>query len=165
MNRPFLVRIHLTGAIGALILIAAFFVSSVILELATETSELHALRLAIVVALPVLVGCLVAAGLTGRKLAGPKLGGPKLGGTVRAAIVRRKQRRLQLAAAIGLVVLIPCAVILYLVTPTVTVQITELVAGAVNITLLGLNVRDGRRLTRRPRQPQPRLPHMVDTTT
>jgi hypothetical protein len=165
MKRPFLVRIHLAGAIGALVLIVAFFVPSVILELSGDQGALRALRLAIVVALPALVGCLAAAGLTGRKLAGPKPGGPKLGGTVRTSIVRRKRRRLQIAAAVGLVVLIPCAVILYLVTAAIAVQITELLAGTINITLLTLNMRDGRRLTRRPRRAGAIVPRMVDTTT
>jgi hypothetical protein len=86
------------------------------------------------------------AGLTGRSLAGRS----------RAPVVRRKQRRLQIVAAAGLLVLIPCAVILNFLAGSAhagvlpgALEITEIVAGGVNLALLALNFRDGRGLTRR----------------
>jgi hypothetical protein len=58
------------------------------------------------------------------------------------------------AAAIGLLVLVPCALALRVFaadgrfdTVFAVVQAVEFLGGAVNITLLSLNVRDGRLLT------------------
>jgi hypothetical protein len=68
-------------------------------------------------------------------------------------LARRKLRRMPFIAANGLLVLVPSA--LYLAaaarsgsfgTAFIAVQAIELAAGAVNITLLGLNLRDGLRL-------------------
>jgi branched-subunit amino acid ABC-type transport system permease component len=139
MNRRALVRIHRWAAAGALGMIGAFLTSSLVTELAGDPAERADLRLAIVLALPALVACLAAAGLTGRRLAGRS----------RARAIRRKQRRMQIIAAIGLAVLVPCAIILYLATASSWAEITELLAGVVNFSLLMLNFRDGRRMTRR----------------
>jgi hypothetical protein len=150
-----LVRVHLAAAVGALVLIGTFLVSAAVTELIGDAGEVRALRLAIVLVLPLLIGCLVTAALTGRRLAGRS----------RAAVVRRKQRRMQVVAVAGLVVLVPCAVILNQLAATasggtVALEITEFGAGALNLALLGLNFRDGRALTRR--RPAPAAP-MVDT--
>ena len=58
-------------------------------------------------------------------------------------------------AANGLLVLVPCALLLdrwaaasLLDARFVAVQAVELVAGAVNLALMALNLRDGRRLVR-----------------
>jgi len=70
-------------------------------------------------------------------------------------LVRRKTGRVRTAAIIGAVVLIPCMVyVAFTASPDLgatfyTVQAVELAAGATNITLLGLNMRDGLRLTGR----------------
>lgn len=108
--------------------------------------------------LPVLIGCLVTAALSGRHLARNS----------RAAVIRRKQRRMRIVAAAGIVVLVPCALILDDLTASVSVggvvtalEIAEMLVGALNLTLLVLNFRDGRGLTR-PRRPS-RRPEMVDT--
>jgi hypothetical protein len=156
MGRSVIVRAHLLAAVGALVLIVVFGVSAAVSEAGGDASEVRVVRLAIVWALPALVGCLVTAGLTGRKLAGRS----------RAAVVRRKQRRVQIVAAAGVLVLVPSAIILAVASPsgggTVALEVVELVAGAVNLTLLGLNFRDGRALTR-PRRVPASVPPMVDT--
>jgi len=145
MSRRVLVRIHLAAAAGALAVISAFLVSSTVIELIGDPGEVRSLRHAILLALPLLIGCLAASALTGRRLAGRS----------RAPVVRRKQRRMQVVAAVGLVVLV--------------LEITELLAGAVNLALLALNFRDGRGMTRRrgpARSPRPtRRAQMVDTRT
>ncbi len=158
MPRSSLVRIHLTAAVGALALITTFLVSSAVTELAGNAAAVHNLRQWIVFGLPLLVGCLAAAALTGRRLARKS----------RAAVIRRKQRRMQVVAALGIVVLVPCALILDALTAGASagavvtgLVLTEMLAGAINLTLLLLNVRDGRSLSR-PRTPARRAP-MVDS--
>jgi len=166
MSRPVLVRIHLAAAAGALAVISTFLVSSTVIEIIGDPGEVRSLRHAILLALPLLIGCLAASALTGRRLAGRS----------RAPVVRRKQRRMQVVAAVGLVVLVPCAVALNYLAGSATadrlasvLEITELLAGAVNLALLALNFRDGRGMTRRrgpARSPRPtRRAQMVDTRT
>jgi hypothetical protein len=158
MPRSSLVRTHLAAAVGALALITAFMLSSTVTELIGNAADVHTLRQWIVLGLPLLVGCLAAAALTGRRLARKS----------RVAIIRRKQRRMQIVAAAGIAVLVPCALILDGLTAGASnggvvraLEITELLAGALNLTLLVLNFRDGRGLTRRPRPA--RRPEMVNT--
>src|SRR6516165_2413473 len=70
MSRPVLVRIHLAAAAGALAVISTFLVSSTVIELIGDPGEVRSLRHAILLALPLLIGCLAASALTGRRLAG-----------------------------------------------------------------------------------------------
>jgi hypothetical protein len=69
------------------------------------------------------------------------------------------------AAANGLLVLVPCAVALYTLASQgrfddvfYAVQVLEFIAGGVNILLLSLNLRDGLRLTGRLRKKRNSLP-------
>lgn len=71
----------------------------------------------------------------------------------RAGLVGAKIRRMALIAANGILVLIPSALFLAskagaaeFDTSFYAVQALELAAGAANITLLGLNMRDGLRM-------------------
>jgi len=72
---------------------------------------------------------------------------------------------MQVIAATGLVVLVPCAVLLnYQAMPAL--EITELAAGGLNLALLVLNFRDGRALARRrgpARQVRAAARQVVDT--
>ncbi len=160
MPRSTLVRTHLSAAVGALALITTFLLSSVITELMGNAADVHRIRQWIVFGLPLLVGCLAATALTGRRLARKS----------KASVLRRKQRRMQIVAAAGIVLLVPCAVLLSYLTASASargvvsaLEITELLAGALNLTLLVLNFRDGRGLTRRPRPA--RHPEMVNSGT
>ena len=141
MSRPQIVRIHLAAAVGAVAMIVTFLISSAVTELIGTAGQVHTLRHDIMLGLPLLIACLATVALTGRRL----------GGRSKAPVVRRKQRRMQLIAAAGLVVLVPCAVVLNY-RAMGALEITELVAGTLNLTLLGLNFRDGRSLTRRRRR-------------
>jgi hypothetical protein len=158
VTRSSLARTHLAAAVGALALIATFLVSSTVTELIGTAGDIHIVRQWIVFGLPVLIGCLAAAALSGRRLARNS----------RAAVIRRKQRRMRIVAAAGIVVLVPCALILDDLTASASargvvtaLEIAEILAGVLNLTLLVLNFRDGRGLTR-PRKPAARL-EMVDT--
>lgn len=152
MPKLLLARIHVAAAAGAIAVITTFLVSSGVTELTGGAGDIRALRHAILLGLPLLIACLVTAGLTGQRLAGGS----------RSAVVRRKQRRLQAAAAAGLLVLVPCALILsHLAAAPATggaftaLEIAESVFGTVNLSLLVLNFRDGRRMTRHRRAARP----------
>src|SRR5260370_41544200 len=102
MPKPLLTRIHVTAAAGAIMVITTFLLSSGVIELIGGAGDIRVLRHAVLLGLPLLIACLVTAGLTG----------PRLAGGSRPAVVRRKQRRLQAAAAAGLLVLGPSAPLL-----------------------------------------------------
>src|SRR5215469_14021068 len=102
MTRPSLTRIHLTAAIAAVALITIFLAASAAAELAGSAPAVRLLRHAVLAGLIPLVASLVLTALTGRRLAGGR----------RSTALRRKQRRLQAAATVGLLILIPCALIL-----------------------------------------------------
>ena len=82
--------------------------------------------------------------------------GFRLGKRRRGPLVDAKKKRMPFIAANGILILIPSALYLSVKaqagafdTSFYAVQAVELMAGAVNITLLGLNMRDGLRLSRR----------------
>lgn len=137
-------RIHILAASLALATISTFWLSTVIAEMFLSHAAVIALKTALPWGLLLLIPAMAAAGVTGSKLALGRNG--KLIGT--------KQKRMQLIAGNGLLVLVPSALFLAwragqdnLDATFYAVQALELAAGAVNITLLGLNMRDGRRLT------------------
>lgn len=134
-------RIHpLAGAV-ALGLIALFWLSTVIAEASGSLAAIVAVKRGVVLLLPALVIAVIATGVTGRR-----------GASGRAPA---KRRRMMVIAANGVLVLVPCALALYYLaaggrfdTVFVAIQAMELAAGAVNITLMRLNFRDGMRLRR-----------------
>ncbi|WP_086828149.1 hypothetical protein [Allokutzneria sp. NRRL B-24872] len=139
MSRVVVLRVHLVAASLALLLVLGF-------QIATLTGDPAVVKRGIVLALVVLVPALAATGATGMRLAGSS----------RAPFVVRKRRRMIAIAAIGVLVLVPCAVTLdrfvaagYLGGWFHAVQYVELIAGLVNVVLLGLNFRDGVAVTRR----------------
>jgi hypothetical protein len=77
-------------------------------------------------------------------------------------LVESKKKRMPFIAANGLLVLVPCAIVLNRWASAgsfdaifYAVQAIELAAGAVNLTLMGLNVRDGLKMTGRLRHSSP----------
>ena len=82
-------------------------------------------------------------------------------GRTLVGIVKKKAGRMPILAANGLLILIPSALFLAsraragnLDTWFYVVQVVELVAGATNITLMGLSMRDGLKLKGRLRKPK-----------
>ncbi|WP_369250098.1 hypothetical protein [Streptomyces sp. R41] len=138
-------RVHAAAGVLALSLITLFFTSSVVVEIFGDEHAVSTVKTAIALALIVLVPSMAIAGASGRSLSS---------GRRRAPLIRRKQRRTAVAAAVGLLVLVPCAVTLQSLaaerefgTQFSLIQTVELIGGAVNITLLALNARDGRLLS------------------
>jgi hypothetical protein len=140
MPRSTLVTLHAASGAVTLVTICAFWLSAFAAELVLTPAGVVAVRTAILYALPVLVAALAVTGGSGARLAGRS----------KAPLIRAKQRRMAVAAANGLLVLVPSAIFLGWRAQTgdlggafAIVQIVELVAGAANIVLLGLNMRAG----------------------
>ena len=140
MNRNTLRKIHAAAGAGAFLLIAAFWSSTVLSELFGSHATVAAVKQTIVYALFGLIACMATAGATGMKM----------GGKSKHAAIAAKRRRMPFIAANGILILLPCAFFLNSRAGMgqfdgvfYTVQVIELIAGAVNLTLLGLSMKDG----------------------
>lgn len=129
----------------ALATIAGFWTASVAVELFCGPTVVAAVKGAIPYGFVVLIPALAVVGMSGMRL----------GRGHRGPLVAAKRRRMPVIAANGILVLVPSALVLAaraqageLDAVFYAVQALELVAGGVNITLLGLSLRDGLRLAR-----------------
>ncbi len=146
-------RMHFAAGVLAMVVIATFFASTLAVELAGSPAAIAALKRWIVVpGLLVLVPLLAATGGTGFALARAREG----------RLVDAKKRRMPFIVVNGLLVLVPCAILLdrwasagAFDATFVAVQALELVAGATNLLLMGMNARDGLRLSGRLRARRP----------
>jgi hypothetical protein len=138
--------IHPVAGAIALLTIATFWLSTALTELFASQAAVTAVKTAIPWGFLLLIPALAAAGGSGLSLAKGR----------RAGLIGTKLKRMPIIAANGILVLIPSA--LYLASKAqagefdsafYAVQALELAAGATNITLLGLNMRDGLKMTRR----------------
>lgn len=141
--------IHPLAGTLALLTIAAFWLSTAFSELFASEATVTIVKTAIPWGFLVLIPALMAAGGTGFALAGKR----------RSGIIDAKIRRMPLIAANGILILIPSALFLAskagageFDTGFHVVQAIELAAGAANIALLGLNMRDGLRMKGRLRR-------------
>jgi hypothetical protein len=139
-------RIHRAAGILAFLTIATFWTSTVATELSGSHAAVAGVKHAILWGMLILIPAMAAAGGTGFRL----------GGRSTAPLVAAKKRRMPFIALNGLLILVPAAFFLAwrasagLFDATFyAVQAVELIAGAVNLTLLALNLRDGFRLTGR----------------
>jgi len=138
--------LHPIAGILAFFTILTFWLSTVAAELGGDPRAIASVKLGILWGLLLLVPAIAAAGATGFRL----------GGQSQQPDIARKRRRMPVIALNGILVLVPCAIFLqqradagqFDATFT-AVQALELVAGAVNLILLGRNIRDGFKLTRR----------------
>lgn len=139
--------VHATAGATAMIVIASFWTATVISELLLDHSAVAAVKQAIVDGLVVLVPCMVATGGSGFVLSKACKGG---------ALLARKKKRMAIIGTNGLLLMIPIAIFLdakagagefeavfYLV------QAGELIVGAIQLALMGMNFRDGLRLAGR----------------
>ncbi|MCC7281518.1 MAG: hypothetical protein IT556_03985 [Acetobacteraceae bacterium] len=132
--------IHPVAGTLALTTIATFWLSTAFSELFASDAVVAAVKTAIPWGFLVLIPALAATGGAGFALAKGR----------RDGLVGAKIRRMPLIAANGILVLIPAALFLAAKARAAefdvvfyAVQALELAAGAFNITLLGLNMRDG----------------------
>lgn len=139
-------RLHaLVGAI-ALLCICTFWVSTLVSELFLGEASVVAVKNAVLAGMWLLIPAMAATCASGFALGRQRSG----------RLVEVKKRRMQLVAANGLLVLLPSAVALASMANAgridalfYAVQGLELAAGAVNVVLLCLNMRDGLRLAGR----------------
>lgn len=139
--------IHRIGSMMAPLCIATFFLSTLLCELfATHAAVAQLKSLIVTPGLWILIPVLAATGASGMFLANSR----------RGRLVDSKKKRMPIIAAVGLLVLVPCAIVLnrwatmgIFDTTFYAVQTIELLAGATNLSLIGLNVRDGLRLSGR----------------
>jgi hypothetical protein len=132
--------IHPVAGALAILTIATFWLSTAISELFASQAFVTVVKTTIPWGFLLLIPALAAAGGTGIVLAKGQ----------RKGLIGTKIKRMPIIAANGILVLIPSA--LYLASKAsggefdaafYAVQGLELAAGAANITLLGLNMRDG----------------------
>ncbi len=137
-------RVHpIAGMIGFLAILT-FWTSTVLSELSGSAPAVSEVKQAIPWGFLILAPALAVAGASGLRMAGAS----------RDPGILRKKRRMPFIAANGVLILIPCALYLAALASRgefgggfYAVQALELAAGAVNLTLMSLNIRDGVRLS------------------
>lgn len=139
-------KLHPIAGIIAFLTILVFWTSTVVVELGGDEAAIAAVKFRILWGLAVLIPAIAIAGASGFRL----------GGQSPHPVVAAKRRRMPLIAINGIAVLVPCAILLQQRAAAgqfdqifTVVQAVELIAGAINLTLIGLSIRDGFRLTRR----------------
>lgn len=149
-------RLHPLAGRIAFLTIIGFWTATIAAESLGDHATVARVKTAILWGMVVLVPAMAMAAATGFRL----------GGRARDPRVVAKRRRMPLIALNGLLILLPCAVFLQARAASGqfdaafnAVQALELVAGALNITLMALSVRDGLALARARRRP----PHTVTT--
>lgn len=138
----------IAGVIGFLT-IFVFWTSTLYSELFATHATVAAVKSMIVSGLFILVPAMVIVGASGLSL----------GRRRKDARALAKKKRMPIIAMNGLLILVPAAI--YLSSKAnagdfdasfYSVQVVELLAGATNLTLMGLSIRDGRAMTARRRR-------------
>lgn len=139
-------NVHAVAGVLAFLFIATFWTSTVVAELFLDHSAVTSVKVAITYAFIAFVPCMAITGATGFAM----------GGKSTFPILVAKRRCMPIIGANGLLVLIPVAIFLSIKAQAgefdslfYTMQVLELLAGATNLTLMGLNIRDGRQMSRR----------------
>lgn len=139
--------LHLLAALIATLTIATFFTATLFVELFGSHMDVASIKHLIV--FPGLFILVPAIAMTGGS-------GFALSKTRQGRLVEAKKKRMPFIAANGLLVLLPAAIFLNLWAAQgafdsrfYLLQAVELLAGAINLLLMGLNMRDGVKLTGR----------------
>ena len=142
-------KIHAAAGSIAFLCVLSFWTSSVTVEVFGSHAAIAMVKQMIVYALIVMVPAMAIVGATGMSLGAKRKG----------ALIEAKKKRMPIIAGAGLLVLVPAALYLNYKasngafdTIFYVVQGIELVAGAMNLSLLGLNIRDGLKMTAKRRQ-------------
>ncbi|WP_036141351.1 hypothetical protein [Luteibacter sp. 9135] len=133
-------RLHAIAAVLAFALVATFWTSTLVSELFLSKSAVVTVKAGIAYALFLFLPAMATTAATGFSMAGKAT----------HALLARKRKRMPWIAGTGLLVLLPAALFLHLKASAgdfgpafVAVQLAELFAGASNLVLIGLNIRDG----------------------
>lgn len=140
-------KIHAAAGAVALLVVASFWLSTAAVEVSGSMAAVAAVKSGILTGMLVLIPAMALAGASGFSL----------GKGWKSPVVQRKKWRMRFIAANGLLVLLPSAYVLAewaeqgrFDAAFIALQALELAAGAANIVLLSLNMRDGMALRRRP---------------
>lgn len=140
-------KVHLVAGLLATLMITIFSLSTLLVELFGSHEAVAIVKSLIV--LPGLFILVPAIAITGGS-------GIYLSKSRRGRLVDAKKKRMPFIAANGLLILIPCAVFLNHWAAAGTfdstfyaVQALELLAGPVNLVLMGMNIRDGMNMSGR----------------
>ncbi len=141
-------KVHAASGVLAFLCIATFWISTVVSELFLDHNAVITVKVAITYALIAFVPCIAIVGATGFAM----------GGKSTHPTLVAKRRRMPIIGANGVFILIPAALFLSVKAQAgefdtwfYGVQVIELLAGATNLFLMGLNIRDGRQMSRRRR--------------
>ncbi|MDQ0326551.1 hypothetical protein J2R99_002420 [Rhodopseudomonas julia] len=144
-------KLHPAAGGTAFLIILTFWTSTVIAELFGSEAAVLAVKTAILWGMLALIPAMAAVGMSGFRL----------GARSRHPRIAAKRRRMPVIAANGLFVLVPCAFFLQAKAAAgefsgsfIAVQGIELLAGGLNLVLIGLSLRDGL-LVARERLPRP----------
>lgn len=140
-------QVHFIAGLLATLTIATFFLSTVFVELFGSHEVVAMIKALIVMpGLFILVLAIAATGGSGFFLSKSRQG----------PFIETKKKRMPFIAANGLLVLMPCAIFLghrasagMFDSIFYVVQGLELLAGASNLVLMGLSIRDGLKMSRR----------------
>ncbi len=137
---------HAIAGLASFAFIFAFWTSTLVSELFLSHDAVASVKQAVVYAFAVFIPCMIVTGATGFAM----------GGKSTHPHVVAKRRRMPFIALNGILVMVPAALFLNAKAGAgefdawfYAVQALELVAGAVNLSLMGLNIRDGIQLTGR----------------
>lgn len=142
-------RIHpIAGVIGFLTILT-FWTSTAFSELFGTYDTIAAVKSMILTGMFILIPAMVIVGASGMSMGGRRKDAP----------ARAKKKRMPFIAANGLLILLPAAFYLEAKasvgafdTAFYSVQVLELIAGAANLALMGLSIRDGRAMGNRRRR-------------
>jgi hypothetical protein len=145
--------VHAVAGTTAMLTIATFWTSTLVSELILSQEAIVAVKHSIVAyGLVVLVLAMAVTGGSGFALAKTRKGW----------LLEQKKKRMPIIALNGILVMIPAAIFLNFKAAAgefdglfYAVQIVELVVGVVQLTLMGMNFRDGLKLAGRLRQQVP----------
>jgi len=137
-------KIHaIVGGI-AFLMILSFWTSTVVSELFASLETVALVKGLILKGMFILIPAMVIVGASGMAMGSKRQDAPAM----------RKKKRMPIIAATGLLVLLPAAIYLESKASSgsfdtwfYVVQAVELIAGASNLSLMFLNIRDGLRMT------------------
>ncbi len=138
--------VHPFAGALALLIVASFWISTVVVEIFGSEAAVIAVKTSIPWGFLILIPALAATGGTGIAMVRRARGG----------LVGQKFRRMPIIAANGILILVPSALYLSYKASAGAfdgmfygVQALELLVGAVNLSLIAMNMRDGLRLSGR----------------
>lgn len=141
-------KLHATAGVIGFLTILMFWTATVYSELLGGEAMIASVKGMILNGMIVLIPAMAIAGASGMAIGRRRKDAP----------ARAKKKRMPIIAANGLLILVPAAFFLEAKasagafdTLFYVVQGVELLAGAANLSLMGLNIRDGRRMARQRR--------------